>query len=652
MILALLVGLSRLLTNAGGESQAYTGVARFMGPATCTAWLLATSNPELPAYLMTNAHCTGSQGQPPNDVMRDRELASGTAVFHYFIDTQERQLRVSARNLVWASMKGTDLAIIELGATLAQLMDAGVTPLAFEPQTPAPGEPVIVVGAPANNVPPDERFLRLEQCTAGAAVELVEFTWHFTALRNGCTDIFGGSSGSPVISARSGRVIAIMNTSTVGSMPEGSDFPCYLNYPCEVSQAGRIYSNDTSYAPALAGLDRCFPGGRFDVAAAGCPLDPGGRLMASTPRRVQQPPASWDVTLSGDVPVYRYKTFVEGRGDCKLEAGYGPPAQSNRIVETLPSAAGGSVLCVWPTASPVHFALEWHSAIDARPPDIPVRYRLDDAGERYVLQPFFAPPALSDYSYKVTSSPEDTCARIGGYLPYRRIPVSIPKRDDPYRACLIARDEAGNAAPPVEILLRGTQVLPGGIRNAASFLPGPLAPGSYVTILGVNLEGAPVEFQGAALTPTYVSSQQLNVRLPENAGRGPATLKVGEVSTTVEIASPAPGLFTAAMNGFGPPIVYADGRAAFSCVAPGLCQAEPIEPGERTLTLFATGTAGSARVLIGGVRLLAESVTDNAGVQTLMVRLPGDFPLRGYLPLAIEAGGRVSNETTIRIRGR
>ena len=95
---------------------------------------------------------------------------------------------------------------------------------------------------------------------------------------------------------------------------------------------------------------------------------------------------------------------------------------------------------------------------------------------------------------------------------------------------------------------------PGGIVNAASDAPAPVAAGSIVSIYGSNMAGATVTFNGVPAPLFYVSAGQINAQVPWNVN-GAASVVVatpaGTASQTVAIAATAPGIFTAASSGIG-----------------------------------------------------------------------------------------------------
>jgi trimeric autotransporter adhesin len=118
-------------------------------------------------------------------------------------------------------------------------------------------------------------------------------------------------------------------------------------------------------------------------------------------------------------------------------------------------------------------------------------------------------------------------------------------------------------------------LLPNGVLNAGSFLPGPVAPGELVTLIGsgigpgsaqhptgsassTNLGGTSVLFDGAAAPLLYAAFNQINAIVPYGVSGQTAT----QVTVTaqgqtiagaaVAVAATAPGIFTLDASGVGP----------------------------------------------------------------------------------------------------
>jgi uncharacterized protein (TIGR03437 family) len=453
-----------------------------------------------------------------------------------------------------------------------------------------------------------------------------------------------------------------------------------LNRPCEIVAGGSRVEPDMSYISPVAGLGACFDsGGAFDVNLAGCPLDNGRQLRIERPaQRMLQPPATWQATVTGDAfAYYRYKSVRAGAGDCRSLDGYSGPrrvADSDRIDDPIGVENGVYFLCVvggevsrmdgaWQDP---RFASATLVIIDSTPPVESVRYRLDTAGaDSYRLSFEFAPPELSSYSYKIGPPETSNCADPSGYLIYRRVPLVI-RAAEPSAVCAKAQDEAGNFSPPIEIRLDGERILPFGIVNAASFRPGPIAPGQLVSVFGVNLPGETVTLTDAAgvARPArilYSSPWQVNLLVPAEASLGPGRLAVSDRETqAVEVASAAPGLFLAGRQGPGPAIflvrVRADGsrevEPAFRCENAN-CALSPLQLGagseEHFLEILGTGIRGAvsgvrARIGRQPVEVRGPGPQESLeGLDRIILKLPRPFLLRGYQQVTLEAGGQQAN---------
>jgi len=627
-------GASKLLRNRDGGNQVLAGIGRLNASLTCTAFFLDTgARADAPAYVLANGHCISTNSA--NEVILDRAGGTLRVVFNYFVDTQAAQIPIGVRRIAYSTMKGLDVSVLELNATFGELRERGLTPLPLAPRLPFEVEPVLAVGAPNAGIPSDETFIRSAECTLGAPVDLIEFIWHFhAAYPNTCSDIKGGSSGTPLISQVTGEVVAIMNTTTAGALHETGDFQCFNGQPCEIAPGGGFnYKRDTNYALPLKNVQHCFSDGVFDVAHERCPLDPGRQFTVTLRQRAVRPPATWNATLTGTAwSQYRYKVVAEGAGDCRDSEGYGAPiaiAESSRIDDPLPEAEGRYHLCViggdaatWQDA---RFATEVHLRVDATPPTIPIEYLFRYQRDAYVVQPIFVVPELSGYRYRI-GGPE--CEVDTGYSIYLRIPFRVPK--DATHLCLRGQDDADNEAI-LKLPLLGLQVFPDGVRNAASLRTvESIAPGQLVALQGVNLEGATVTLRGKPQTVLAASEEQVDVRIAPDTATGAAELVVtgpaGSTSISLMVSTSSPGVFVEST----PTVTVEESR----------------------FTLRTTGVhEGDVHADIGGVITPATVISEpTPGVQLLEVRLPAGFPLRGYVPVTLVSGGRRSQGVVVRFR--
>ncbi|WP_104983664.1 trypsin-like serine peptidase [Sorangium cellulosum] len=470
-------GESELLLGQDAENAPLRAVGRLLGglgSGACTAFLIdPAGRPDAPAHVLTNGHCTHDWAVPEsaNAVHVDTEATPELRmIFNYFHDTVDAQIEVPAKVVRYATMKGTDLAVVELDATIGALADRGVAALALAPSAPPPGGSVSVVGAPQLEV----EFLRRARCSDEGTFDVVERGWHwFGVHRNRCADIANGSSGSPVLDEAQ-RVHAIVNTTTQGSPPDGD---CFLGRPCEVGAPPGASVEGASYAVSVTGLGACFDeGGRFALDRGGCPLDAGRALDVLTyppPRTRPSDPATgasntWEVTLGerDALVFFRYKLGVGGSVDCRRDEGYSAPikleSQALSILP-LPELEGVQQLCViaGPTAvhdeawQPLAFPTVVLTTIDTTPPTRrPELSIVGDATEGLRVEPLFSLPELADFEYQVgppeTTDCDDPAAE---WLRYRRIAIVIDARSLPARFCVRPTDWAGNVGEPFDYLL-------------------------------------------------------------------------------------------------------------------------------------------------------------------------------------------------------
>jgi len=93
----------------------------------------------------------------------------------------------------------------------------------------------------------------------------------------------------------------------------------------------------------------------------------------------------------------------------------------------------------------------------------------------------------------------------------------------------------GSNRPPEEIHLDDAdypRILPEGVVEATTYAPPPFAPGAYVSIFGERFrpDGSQVLLDGADCPIAYVSTTQINIRLPEDIAPGPHALVVNSAN--------------------------------------------------------------------------------------------------------------------------
>lgn len=664
---------SRLLLNASGENQAFAAIGRLRAAGSCTAFLIEPepASPSSPAYALTAGHCVSRE---PYSVIAG-QAASYTLDFNYFADTRSSLVTVRAASVVWSTMKGTDLALLQLNATLGELQARGLRGLRLSADPLPAGASVFWVGAPSVNFPAERAYLRRGDCSALGSTSLIEANWLWHGeLRNDCPDVYGGASGSPLFDAATGRVAGVIGTTTNLSASAGPDFDCFEDRPCAVTTSGPAVEPDTSYAAPVSPLAGCFDaGGRADPALPSCGLDPGRELSIDLNRRTAAPPytggelSRWNALLSGSLPYYAYKTVRLGQGDCREPAGYFQPvALSAAPVLSAPIGReeGHYLLCVVAGPTPsidaswqsFRFASIRRMRVDAQPPAAAPDFSLDPLEAGYRLTVSSVPPAVTTLQYKLGPPSSTFCSDTAGYRFYLSVPILVRQTDYPQRLCLRYADDAGNAATPLVFFFDTPVIQPYGLRNGASLQrTQALAPGSLFRLDGIELtaQGEPrLQFTDSSgrtrpLPLTGLQPGFLEARVPDDTPPGRARLELlplSGISSAFDftVVPSAPGLLFANFAGSGPPLGYfaspdqpatplADCRGGSIYCS---YTAVPVGPAETDVVLYGTGLDASLpQALLGTAAVPVVSVSalpDAPGVLELRLRIPPDFPMRGY----------------------
>ncbi|MEV7779002.1 serine protease [Kitasatospora sp. NPDC088351] len=213
-----------------------------------------------PALVLSNGHCLESGMPGPGQVVVNK---ASSRTFSLLSSTGGSLATLRATKVVYGTMTDTDVSIYQLNTTYASIQSQyGIAPLTISAGHPAQGASIKVVSG---------YWKKIYSCSIdGFAYRLKEGGWTFkdsVRYTSSCNTI-GGTSGSPVVDAGTGQVVAVNNTGN-----EDGQY-CTVNNPCEVDQNGSVtVRQGINYAQQTYGIPACFASGnRLDLTLPGCTL--------------------------------------------------------------------------------------------------------------------------------------------------------------------------------------------------------------------------------------------------------------------------------------------------------------------------------------------------------------------------------------------
>ena len=263
---------------------------------------------------------------------------------------------------------------------------------------------------------------------------------------------------------------------------------------------------------------------------------------------------------------------------------------------------------------------------------------------------------------------------------------------------LVERVRAANLDAPLgRLALNGAlpAVASAGVANAASFAASaPVAPGSLVSVFGVNLAvrqdhaawlplpqilaGASLQIGGVAAPLIFASASQLNAQIPwELAGKDQADLTVSNFAmngntVTIKLARVAPGIFSMDGSGTGQGAVVDAITGQVAEPAGGPWHGRPAARGS-TVSIYCTGlgpvtnqpasgaptpesplarTTDQPQVTIGeapATVAFSGLAPGEVGLYQVNVEVPGNAPTGSAVPLKLTISGVESNTVTIAV---
>ncbi|WP_030749781.1 serine protease [Streptomyces sp. NRRL S-31] len=213
-----------------------------------------------PALVLTNGHCLET-GMPGAGQVVTGQSSSRTFGLLNSAGTKVATLR--ANQVVYSTMTDTDVTIYRTTTTYAAIKSSyGISPLTVQDTHPVAGTAIKVVSG---------YWKRVYSCNVdGFVYRLKEGDWTFkdSVRYTSACDTIGGTSGSPVIDAGTGKVVAVNNTGNEDGQR------CTVNNPCEVDAAGNVtVRQGINYAQEIYNIPACFTtGNKLDLSASGCTL--------------------------------------------------------------------------------------------------------------------------------------------------------------------------------------------------------------------------------------------------------------------------------------------------------------------------------------------------------------------------------------------
>ncbi|WP_426367293.1 S1 family peptidase [Streptomyces sp. E-08] len=212
------------------------------------------------ALVLSNGHCLESGMPAAGQVIKDKRSTRSFTLLNS-AGTGVGTLRAS--KIAYGTMTDTDISIYQLTKTYAQIQSQyGISALTLNDAHPTQGSAIKVVSG---------YWKRIYSCNVDGFVYRMkegDWTWKDSVRYTSACNTIGGTSGSPVIDATTGKVVAVNNTGNE------SGESCTVNNPCEIDQNGTVTVHQgINYAQETYTIVPCIGAGNvIDLNRAGCTL--------------------------------------------------------------------------------------------------------------------------------------------------------------------------------------------------------------------------------------------------------------------------------------------------------------------------------------------------------------------------------------------
>ncbi|MFB7450007.1 serine protease [Streptomyces sp. NPDC056194] len=219
-----------------------------------------SSLPSDPALVLSNGHCLETGFPTPGQVVLNKRSTRSFTLLNS-AGTGVGTLRAS--KIAYGTMTDTDISIYQLTKTYAQIQSTyGISALTLNDAHPVQGSAIRVVSG---------YWKRIYSCDVDGFVYRMkegDWTWKDSVRYTSACNTIGGTSGSPVIDATTGKVVAVNNTGNENGES------CTVNNPCEIDESGAVtVRQGINYAQETYTIVPCIGAGNvIDLNRPGCTL--------------------------------------------------------------------------------------------------------------------------------------------------------------------------------------------------------------------------------------------------------------------------------------------------------------------------------------------------------------------------------------------
>ncbi|KUJ66090.1 hypothetical protein ACZ90_40260 [Streptomyces albus subsp. albus] len=213
-----------------------------------------------PAFVMSNGHCLEGGMPGAGEVVVNQPSSRSFTV----LSSSGSSLgSVRATKIAYATMTDTDVSLYQLGSTYAQIKQRfNINALSLSADHPVAGTAIKVVSG---------YWKKIYSCNVDGFVHELhegEWVWKDSLRYTSTCNTIGGTSGSPVVDATTGKVVAVNNTGN----EDGES--CTVNNPCEVDADGKVtVRQGINYAEETYQITKCVAAGnKIDLSLSGCTL--------------------------------------------------------------------------------------------------------------------------------------------------------------------------------------------------------------------------------------------------------------------------------------------------------------------------------------------------------------------------------------------